>query len=80
LVDQVPWLYWGGCIYSIPKLFGSPVFAPVLKDLFPDKMVMTRVLRAVLLPGDTVFDKLKVLNDQNFGQADRRVGIQLRCR
>ncbi|CAM6099900.1 unnamed protein product [Calypogeia fissa] len=80
MVDQVPWLYWGGCIYSVPKIFGSPVFGRYLEALFPDRMVMTRVLRSVLLPGDVVFGKLKELDNKYFSQADRRVGIQLRSR
>lgn len=80
MVDQVEWLYWGGCIYSIPKIFGSPVFGRFLEPLFPDRMVMSRMLRAVLLPGDVVFAKLKAVDDEYFRHADRRVGIQLRSR
>lgn len=76
-LSEVTWMYFSGCIYSIPDLFGSTPFGATLQALFPDKMVVTRMVRSALLPSDGVWRRFKHLNHVYFQQAHRRVAIQL---
>ncbi|CAM6083752.1 unnamed protein product [Calypogeia fissa] len=75
---EVPWIYYSGCIYTIPDLYGSTPFGSTLQALFPDRMVITHVLRSTFLPSDDVWTRFKHLNLVYFQNVDRRVGIQLR--
>ncbi|CAM6127783.1 unnamed protein product [Calypogeia fissa] len=75
---EVPWIYYSGCLYSIPDLYGSAPFGSTLQALFPDRMVITHLLRSTFLPSDDVWTRFKQLNHAYFQNVDRRVGIQLR--
>lgn len=76
--QQIPWLYITGCLYTLPNLFAIGSFRPTLEALFPDKMALTHLLRTIMLPGDTIWDRTKRMNDAYLNHADRRVGIQVR--
>ncbi|KAL2622139.1 hypothetical protein R1flu_002344 [Riccia fluitans] len=76
----VPWLYFTGCLYSIPKLFAIPGFRVTLEELFPSRRVLTRVLRSVMLPNDFVWDRIVAADAKHLKNADRRVGLQIRYR
>ncbi|KAG6548737.1 hypothetical protein Mapa_009747 [Marchantia paleacea] len=75
---EIPWLYMTGCLYTLPNLFAIGSFRPTLEALFPDRMALTHLLRSVMLPGDTVWDRSIRLDDAYLAHADRRVGIQVR--
>lgn len=75
---DIPWLYITGCLYTLPNLFAIGTFRPTLEALFPDKMALTHLLRTIMLPGDTIWDRAKRMNDAYLHHADRRVGIQVR--
>ncbi|CAM6104868.1 unnamed protein product [Calypogeia fissa] len=75
---DIPWLYITGCLYNLPNLFAIGSFRPTLEALFPDKMALTHLLRTLMLPGDTIWDRAKRMNDAYLNHADRRVGIQVR--
>ncbi|BBN16561.1 xyloglucan fucosyltransferase [Marchantia polymorpha subsp. ruderalis] len=75
---DVPWLYMTGCLYTLPNLFAVGSFRPTLEALFPDRMALTHLLRTVMLPGDTVWDRSIRIDDAYLAHADRRVGIQVR--
>ncbi|KAL3675249.1 hypothetical protein R1sor_025197 [Riccia sorocarpa] len=77
---RIPWLYFTGCLYSIPKLFAIPAFRATLEELFPSKLVLTRVLRSVMLPNDSVWNQIIAADAQHLKKADRRVGLQIRYR
>ncbi|KAG6542750.1 hypothetical protein Mapa_015825 [Marchantia paleacea] len=78
--SQSTWMYTSGCIYTIPKLFAIPSFRPVLEGLFPDRMAMTRVVRSLLLPDNTVWDRVRRLQHVYLSGADRQLGLQVRYR
>ncbi|KAG6548738.1 hypothetical protein Mapa_009748 [Marchantia paleacea] len=75
---EIPWLYITGCLYTLPNLFAIGSFRPTLEALFPDRMALTHLLRSVMLPGDTVWDRSIRIDDAYLAHADRRVGIQVR--
>ncbi|BBN16562.1 xyloglucan fucosyltransferase [Marchantia polymorpha subsp. ruderalis] len=75
---DIPWLYMTGCLYTLPNLFAVGSFRPTLEALFPDRMALTHLLRTVMLPGDTVWDRSIRIDDAYLAHADRRVGIQVR--
>lgn len=75
---QVQWINFRNNLYFVPKLFGVPGFRPVLEDLFPDRKVLTHVMRSVMLPCDPVWGRVRQVHDAHFRSADRRVGIQVR--
>lgn len=78
---NVPWVHIMGCIYFTPKLYAVPTFRLVLDALFPDRMILTNVLRDVMPPSDKVWARVKSI-EQSYGlqRADRRLGIQVRYR
>lgn len=78
---NVPWVYIMGCLYFTPKLYTIPSFRPALDALFPARTILTNVLRDVLPPSDTVWDRVKRIEEaHNLHHADRRLGIQVRYR
>lgn len=77
---NVTFLYLTGVLYFLPKFFTVPSFRPLLEALFPDRMVLTQVLREVMLPADAVWTRVKLMDHGYLQQADRRLGIQLRYR
>ncbi|XP_024392232.1 probable fucosyltransferase 8 isoform X1 [Physcomitrium patens] len=78
---NVTWVYIMGCIYFAPKLYAVPSFRPVLDALFPDKMMLTNLLRDVMSPSDVVWEQVKsIQRDYGLQRADRRLGIQVRYR
>ncbi|KAG6544337.1 hypothetical protein Mapa_014171 [Marchantia paleacea] len=76
----VTWLYFTGCLYTIPKLFAIPAFRETLEELFPSRLVLTRMLRSVMLPNDLVWDRVVRADAEHLKEADRRVGLQIRYR
>ncbi|CAK9867831.1 unnamed protein product [Sphagnum jensenii] len=79
-LSQIPWLYFDGCIYFLPKLFSIPMYRMVLEELFPDRMALTHVLRAVMLPSDEVWSRIQQADHVFLKNADHRFGIQVRYR
>ncbi|KAG0591145.1 hypothetical protein KC19_1G153400 [Ceratodon purpureus] len=78
---NVPWVYIMGCLYFTPKLYAVPSFRPILDALFPDRTILTNTLRDVLTPSNTVWDRVKRIEEEhNLQNADRRLGIQVRYR
>ncbi|KAH8932227.1 hypothetical protein BDL97_19G060600 [Sphagnum fallax] len=78
-LTQVPWLYFHGCLYFLPKLFAIPAFRTPLEALFPDpSLALTNLLRTVMLPNDYVWQTVKQHDDTLFKNADQLVGIQVR--
>ncbi|KAL2622141.1 hypothetical protein R1flu_002346 [Riccia fluitans] len=80
IFKSVTWLYFTGCLYSIPKLFAIPAFRAILEELFPSRRVLTRVLRSVMLPNDFIWDRIVAADTKHLKNADRRVGLQIRYR
>lgn len=78
--DAVPWIYFDGCIYFLPKLFTIPSFRPVLEEIFPDRMALTHILRSVMLPSDAVWSRIHQVDMVYLRHADHRVGFQVRYR
>ncbi|KAG6557876.1 hypothetical protein Mapa_000644 [Marchantia paleacea] len=80
--SHVPFVSWSGCINTIPRLFTVLSFMPIFEDLFPDRMVLTRMLRSVVLPGEFLWSRVKHLAHAYLFRKDgaRRVGIQMRFR
>lgn len=78
---NVPWVYIMGCLYFVPKLYAVPSFRPALDALFPDRTVLTNVLRDVLPPSDFVWNRVKAIEESHgLRLADHRLGIQVRYR
>lgn len=78
---NVTWVYIMGCIYFAPKFYAVPSFRPVLDALFPDKMMLTNILRDVMLPSNVVWEQVESIErDYDLQRADRRLGIQVRYR
>lgn len=75
---RVEWVGFRNNLYFAPKLFAVPSFGPVLEDLFPNRNVLTNLLRSVLLPGDPVWGRVKQVHDVHFRHANQRIGIQVR--
>lgn len=71
-------VYLSGFVYTIPKLFATPVFRPALEALFPDRIVLTRLLRSAFLPGNPVWKRVKGLHEGYLRPTDRLVGIEVR--
>ncbi|KAG0601939.1 hypothetical protein M758_11G149500 [Ceratodon purpureus] len=80
LQTEVPWLYFTSCILFMPKLFAIPAFRSVLKDLFPDRMATTHMIRSVMYPSDPVWTRVKNVEAMYLRHADRRLGVQMRYR
>lgn len=78
LYSNVDWIGFRNNLYYIPKLFAVPSFRPVLENLFPDRTVLTHLLRTLMLPCDSVWGRVKQVHDAHLRHADRRVGVQLR--
>ncbi|KAG0611497.1 hypothetical protein M758_7G144600 [Ceratodon purpureus] len=78
IYSKVDWIGFRNNLYYVPKLFAVPSFRPVLEDLFPDRNVLTHLLRTLMLPCDSVWGRVKQVHDAHFRHADRRVGVQLR--
>ncbi|BBN14310.1 xyloglucan fucosyltransferase [Marchantia polymorpha subsp. ruderalis] len=80
--SHVPFVSWSGCINTIPRLFTVLSFMPIFEDQFPDRMILTRILRSVVLPGDSLWSRVKHLAHAYLFRKDgaRRVGIQMRFR
>ncbi|KAL2643797.1 hypothetical protein R1flu_011384 [Riccia fluitans] len=76
--SRVPWVYFTGCIYTLPKLFVAPIFRPTLEALFPYRLASTWILRSLMLPSDAVWDRVRRIDRTYLQDADRRVGIQVR--
>lgn len=77
---NVTWMEFTGCLYFAPKLFAVPSFRRTLNALFPDRMILTRVLRGILLPSDDVWARVKRIDSGYLQQAHKRLGIQIRYR
>lgn len=77
---NVTWMEFTGCLYFAPKLFAVPSFRRTLNALFPDRMILTRVLRGILLPSDDVWARVKRIDGGYLQQAYKRLGIQIRYR
>jgi xyloglucan fucosyltransferase len=75
---QVTWMYFSECLYYLPKLFAVPTFRPTLEALFPDRMVLTHLLRLVMLPSDPVWLRVRQVHNVHLKHIDHRVGIQTR--
>lgn len=75
---QVDWIGFRNNLYYTPKLFAVPSFRPLLEDLFPDRNVLTHLLRSLMLPCDSVWSRVKQVHDAHLRHAARRVGIQMR--
>lgn len=75
---QVDWITFRNNLYYVPKLFAVPSFRPVLESLFPDRNVLTHLLRTLMLPCDNVWGRVRQVHDAHFRHAQRRVGVQLR--
>ncbi|KAH9569476.1 hypothetical protein CY35_03G135900 [Sphagnum magellanicum] len=76
---NVTWVNLVGNQYFVPKLFGIPIFRTTLEDLFPDRLVLTHLLRRLMLPGDSVWVQVEnVQAMQPEYHADRRLGVQIR--
>lgn len=75
---QVDWITFRNNLYYVPKLFAVPSFRPVLESLFPDRNVLTHLLRTLMLPCDNVWGRVRQVHDAHFRHAHRRVGVQLR--
>lgn len=76
--SETTFVYLSGFVYTIPKLFASPVLGPALEALFPDRIVLTRLLRSAFLPGNPIWKRVKVLHQGYLQPAHHRVGIELR--
>ncbi|CAM6088097.1 unnamed protein product [Calypogeia fissa] len=75
--SEATFMFLSGLMYTIPKLFGMPMFRPTLEVLFPDRIVLTRLLRSAFLPGDPIWKRVKGLHQGYLQPAHRRVGIEL---
>ncbi|KAG0603196.1 hypothetical protein M758_10G073900 [Ceratodon purpureus] len=75
---QVEWINFRNNLYFVPKLFAVGSFRPLLEDIFPNRKVLTHLLRTVMLPCDPVWGRLKQVHDAHFRHSDRRVGVQER--
>ncbi|CAK9222311.1 unnamed protein product [Sphagnum troendelagicum] len=76
---NVTWVNLVGNQYFVPKLFGIPIFRTTLEDLFPDRLVLTHLLRRLMLPGDSVWVQVEKVQAMQPGyRADRRLGVQIR--
>ncbi|CAM6100725.1 unnamed protein product [Calypogeia fissa] len=77
-IHGLTWLYFTGCIYTIPKFFAVPTFRRTLDALFPGRFVLTQMLRSIMLPKDYVWEKVVESDNAYFPRVDHRVGIQVR--
>ncbi|BBN02801.1 xyloglucan fucosyltransferase [Marchantia polymorpha subsp. ruderalis] len=77
-LSKVTWISIGGCVYFLPKLFAIPAFRPALEQLFPDRMVLTHIMRSMLLPADHVWERIRNVEDVYLDTSHKRVGVQLR--
>jgi hypothetical protein len=77
-LTQVPWLYFHGCLYFLPKLFATPTFWTPLEALFPDHyLTLTCLLCTVKLLGDPVWKEIKWQDTVLFKDANQTVSIQV---
>ncbi|CAK9878401.1 unnamed protein product [Sphagnum jensenii] len=77
-LTQVPWLYFHGCLYFLPKLFATPTFWTPLEALFPDPLLtLTCLLCTVKLLSDPVWKEIKWQDTVLFKDANQTVSIQV---
>ncbi|KAG6554803.1 hypothetical protein Mapa_003823 [Marchantia paleacea] len=77
-LSQVPWLTIDGCLLFLHKLYAVDMFRPALEALFPDRIVLTRILRTLMLPADPVWERILHVNEVYLQNAEKQVGIQVR--
>lgn len=78
--NNVTWVYLRSDLYLLPKIFAVQSFRPVLDALFPRRMAITRILRNVMPPANTVWTRIKNCDRGYLQQAYKRLGIQIRYR
>lgn len=78
--NQIPWIYFTSCVNFLPKLFAIPAFRPVLEDLFPDNMATIHLVRSIMKPSDSVWERVVNVDKMYLKSADRRLGVQIRYR
>ncbi|CAM6128828.1 unnamed protein product [Calypogeia fissa] len=76
----VTWLYFTGCLYIIPRFFALPSLRPTLEALFPDRLILTHLVRTIMLPEDIVWERTLESFKSHLEKADRRIGVQIRYR
>ncbi|BBN01280.1 xyloglucan fucosyltransferase [Marchantia polymorpha subsp. ruderalis] len=77
-LTRVPWLTIDGCLLFLHKLYAVDMFRPALEALFPDRIVLTRILRTLMLPADPVWERILHVNEVYLQNAAKQVGIQVR--
>ncbi|KAL3675230.1 hypothetical protein R1sor_025178 [Riccia sorocarpa] len=77
-MNSVTWLSMSGCTLFAHKLFAIGMFRDILEDLFPNKLVLTHLLRSLLLPGDSAWERILHVNEVYLSEAQKQVGIQVR--
>lgn len=75
---QVDWIHFRNNFYFVPKIFAVPSFRPLLEDIFPNRKILTHLLRTVMLPSDAVWGRVKQVHDAHFRHSNLLVGIQER--
>ncbi|KAL2607528.1 hypothetical protein R1flu_026101 [Riccia fluitans] len=77
-MNSVTWLSMSGCTLFAHKLFAIGMFREILEDLFPNKVVLTHLLRSLLLPGDSAWERILHVNEVYLSGAEKQVGVQVR--
>ncbi|KAG0557458.1 hypothetical protein KC19_11G132000 [Ceratodon purpureus] len=75
---NVTWVYFNSCFNFLPKFFTVPSFRPILDVLFPDRMVLTRILRDVMRPADPAWIRVKNINRGYLEHTNRHLGVHVR--
>ncbi|KAL3689122.1 hypothetical protein R1sor_015431 [Riccia sorocarpa] len=75
----VSWLVWTSNQYYVPRFFTFPELWQPLKALFPNvTLTFTHLSRSLLLPSNSLWEKVTRIYSSYLSQADWRLGIQIR--
>ncbi|KAG6552343.1 hypothetical protein Mapa_006197 [Marchantia paleacea] len=77
-MSSVTWLTVSGCTLFVHKLMAIDIFRQAMEDLFPQKIVVTYLLRSVLLPTDPAWERILHVNEVYLSGAQKQVGVQVR--
>ncbi|KAL2642115.1 hypothetical protein R1flu_009702 [Riccia fluitans] len=78
-LELVPWLVWTSNQYYGPRFFTFPELWEPLTALFPNvSLTFTHLSRSLLLPSNSVWDKVTRMYSSYLTHVDQLLGVQIR--
>eukprot|EP00271_Cylindrocystis_brebissonii_P013064 TRINITY_DN32625_c0_g1_i1.p1 TRINITY_DN32625_c0_g1~~TRINITY_DN32625_c0_g1_i1.p1 ORF type:complete len:520 (+),score=1.69 TRINITY_DN32625_c0_g1_i1:396-1955(+) len=78
ILSHAPVLCWKSNQYTIPTLYATH-FKDEMEQLFPDRLVLTPLMRYLFNPTNDVWDEISTFHKSFLSSADARIGLQLRA-